>query len=332
MGYMDQALREHQLPTSDDLEIQLPTRREPKKEAPASEPHGLGQHGGGADGTPASEAHADVTASGASGDAAPAPQRDDPDEGEHTDSTDEQIAARAARDAVPPAGENEATAELVEQAPPEQKPVDEPAPESAPEPERHQDLTELLASSEGTSPRTYKRVGASYGKVPMTNVKRFPQPAVDRVRAMLALVAGGEFAESISAPSLLTAFVMANTGLELDVDENTAAAVDAFRENDPRMVDVEDKLDLALENINQLGRAMNIGLRRIGETGHIVDELEFGVAFLVADRVVRLADPQTDETTVEIVQKKSLAVRDRLRSQTKAQRTIEKQREERSIG
>lgn len=328
MGYMDQALRDHQLPTSEDLEIQLPTRREPKKEAPAAEPRELGQHGGGADGTPASEAHADATASGAAGDAAPTPQRDEPDEGEHTDSTEEQIAARAARDTAAPVEESPTAGDIVERAPAEQEQAEEPAPE----PEKQPDLADLLATSQGSSPRTYKRVGASYGKVSMTNVKRFPQPAVDRVRAMLALVAGGEFAESISAPSLLTAFIMANTGLELDVDENTAAAVDAFRENDPRMVDVEDKLDLALENINQLGRAMNIGLRRIGETGHIVDELEFGMAFLVADRVVRLATPETDETNVDIVQKKSLVVRERMRSQTKAQRTIEKQREERSIG
>lgn len=326
MGYMDQALREHQLPSSDDLQIQLPTRREPKREAPAEEMYDLGQHGGGADGTATSEAHGEVVSSAVT-DTSPAPQRDEPDEGEHTDSTEEQIAARAAREATIPA---EDVSEPLDASEPDPEPNEvrenpEPAPLLSP-----LNISEILASSPGTSPRTYKRIGAAYGDVPISNVKRFPQPAIDKVRAMLSRVAGGEFAEAISAPALLTAFIMASTGLELDVDENTAAAADAFRETDPRMVDVENKLDAALENIDQLGRAMSIGLRRIGDTGKIVDGLEFGVGFLIADRVVRLATPETDENTVDIVQKKSLVVRDRLKAQSKAQRTIEKQREERS--
>lgn len=329
MGFMDQALSSHQFPTSDDLEIALPTRHEPKKESQAPDAPELGQHGGGADGTPASsESHGDVVASSATSDAAPAPQRDEPDDGEHTDSTEQQVASRAARAAS--AEEQQSADEAPEhEVGDEQEVAQEDQPDLTAEKPRS--VAEILSDTEGASPRTFKRAGFSAGKdVTGIQVKRFPQPAIDKLRTTLALSAGGSFAEAISAASLLTAFVMANTGLELDVDEDTTAAAEAFRENDPRLVEVEDKVGQVLENIDQLAAAMKIGLRRVGDTGKVVDGLEFGVSFLVGDRVTRLATPEIDETNVDIVQRKTLIVRDRMKSQAKQQRTIEKQREGRS--
>lgn len=329
MSFMDQALREHQLPSSGDLEIQLPARREPKKEKAPEEPRELGQHGG-AGGNAGGDAHAEGTVNAADG--APQPQRDDPDEGEHTDSTEEQIAARSAHheEEAQPEAHGEVTTEAP--AEPEETPEAlEPEPEPAAEPARARTIDEILGETEGTSPRVFKRSGFSAGAdTPTSTVTRFPQPALEKLRVMLAASAGGAFAEALSATSVLTAFIIANTGLDLDVDEDTAAAVEAFRENDPRLADVEDKVGLVLENIDQLARAVRIGLKRVGETGKIVDGLDFGVSFLVADRVARLTEPETDETTIEVVQKKSLLVRERIKAQSQKQRTIERQREERS--
>lgn len=319
MSFMDQALSHHQYPSPEALEVVLPPRRDPKKREETPTPE-LGQHGGTSAASGAGDGQSDSAVA-----VDPQPQRDEPDEGEHTDSTEEQVASRAQRTKTAAAevtdqGEENASGQDPEQA---ATPVMEPvAPAAAPE-QNEQRL-------EGSTPRVFKRVGASYGDVPVTHLKRFPQPAADTLRAMLARSTGTEFAESISIPAMVTAFLMAHTGLHLEVDENTAAAAQAFRDDNPRLSRVEDRVEETLENIDQLAGALKLGLRRIADTATIAENLEFGVSFLVGDRVARMATPEIDETSVKIVQKKTLIVRERMRAQAKAQRTIEKQNEGRS--
>lgn len=326
MGFLDDEMGKYTPPAAEELEIVLPPRLEPKKVVePAGEPRDLGQHGGAAEGSPA-DAHGDASSS-----AEPVPQRDEPDDGEHTDSTEQEVAARAA----PTAEEPVEKASEPEEVPAEAEAPVEPDEEldEIPEPVAKEPLStkKQLAAIAGSEPRTFQKTGFSSGGVETVLVKRFPQPLVDRLRLSLAPAVGGEFAEALSAPALITAFLMAKTGVELDVDANTAVAVDVFRQVDPRLLAVEDKIDEVMNDVSQLADAMKISLKRIADTGNVVDGMEFSVAYLVADRVAGLTTADTDETNVDVTQKKVLTARENIRKRSKAQRTIEKQRDGRRM-
>lgn len=326
MASFDDRINDWKPPTADDLEISLPPRREIKKEKPVEEPRDVGQHGGGSDGA-STEAHGDAGTGGAE----PTPQRDDPDEGEHTDSTQEQVAARAARRV-----ENDAESKDDSQ---EQPPVDAPAEPAAselelPAPVHREpvDVKKVLAETTGSEPRVFRRTAFSAGDgIDELTLTRFPRVAVDRLRLLLAPTLGGEFSESMSAPALVTAFLVAYAGVELDLDENTTAAADAFRRSDSRVSTIEDKIDLTLDRLLEVAAIAQRSDERSRQTAGVVDALDFGVSFLVTDRVAGLTTADMNETNVDVTSKKVLVARDTIRARTKQQRTIEKQRDGRSI-
>lgn len=330
MSFLDAALDAYRAPNSDDLDIELPARREPKKEAEAAgEPSDLGQHGGAAGAAPASS-------DGVAGNVSePELQRDEPDDGEHTDSTEQEVEARA-QQAAEQAGETEdepdvadTTLELEESVEETVEPEPEPVPVEAELPAMS--VTQKLAAIEGSAPRMFQKIGFSSGGVETVVIKPFPKPLVDRLRLTLASSVGGEFAEALSSVSLMTAFLMAKTGVELDVDANTAVAVDVFRQVDPRLLSVEDKIDEMRSNVSQLADAMKLSLNRIAETGSVADVLEFAMAYLIADRVAGLTTSDTDETNVDVTQKKVLVARETIRIRSKAHRKIEQQRDGRRL-
>lgn len=338
MGFLDEAMGGYKPPTADDLEIVLPTRREPREQVRVVEVpedlRDLGQHGGAADGSPATtEAHSD--AGGAGANAEPVPQRDDPDDGEHTDSTDEEVAARARASQPEPADQPDEPEKQSEDGAVEvvSEPEDTQVAAEVPEPEPTQpvNMRQALAGITVNEPRAFQKTGFSSGGVETTVVKRFPVPLVDRLRLSLAPAVGGEFAEALSAPALLTAFLIAKTGVELDVDPNTAVAVEIFRQVDPRLLAVENKIDEVMDDVSRLADAMKLGLQRIGDTGTVVDALEFSTAYLIADRVAGLTTTDTNETNVDVTQKKALTARENIRKRAKAQRTIERQRDGRRM-
>lgn len=331
MSRFDDALGGIKMPTTDDLQITLPPRREPK---PAAEPTGapaeirdVGQHGGGAE-TPGD-------ASSTAADSTPLPQRDEPDEGEHTDSTQEQMDQRAPRadtgaeESVEPrdvAGHREASDVMASED------IEMPSTESdEPAESTRTTLKRALTSTEGKTPRGRVRAAFSPGAhTPTLTVKRFPQPLVDKLRILIAPKLGGEFAETISASALVSAFLVAQLGVDLDFDESTAAAVDAFRDEDQRVTVIEDRIELALQNIDQLAQATRLGLKRVSEVGVTADSIDFAVAYLLTDRVAGLSTADVNESNVDVTQKKVLVARSQVRAAARAQRTIEQHDQMRS--
>lgn len=313
-------------PSNDDLEISLPPRREPKKEPPAEVERDLGQHGGAAE-TSASDDHSDVAAA-----SEPEPQRDEPDEGEHTDSTQEQVAARAAQrsTAAEPAEETapEPSLSAVEDV------VSEAGPDAqlpAPVHREPVDVKRVLAETAGTEPRPFKRIAFSAGEVEEIRLTRFPQAAVDRVRLLLAPTLGGDFAENMSATALVTAFLVAYAGVELELDENTTAAADALRRSDAHVAAVEDRMELAIDRILEVAAIAKRIDERTSQTANVVDAVDFGVSFLVTDRVAGVSTADMNETNVDVTSKKVITARETIRARTKEQRMIEKQRDGRSM-
>ncbi len=97
------------------------------------------------------------------------------------------------------------------------------------------------------------------------------------------------------------------------------------------MAGIEDCLDHVAENVEQLATAMWLSPNRIAETGTIADFLEFGMTYVIADRVAQVTTLDTNENNVDVAGKKVLVVRDRVRARAKAQRTIEKQQDGRRM-
>ena len=338
MGHMDEALTSYKPASIDDLELDFPAIRRPEPVAPAQAPQApeVGEHGGAAAGTAgATNADTAAVAAGATSQASaapePAPQRDETDDGEHTRSVEEVVV-------VPAAAEEEVEPEEEPAAEPATEPdaVDEDAdahlekraPVAPPTPE---EVNRELDGITGREPKTFQKTGFTAGDVETLTVKPFPVVLVDRLRLSLAPATGGAFAQALSAPAIITAFLIAKTGLELEVDANTAVAVDVFRQVDPRLLSVEDKLDEVLSDVGQLAAAMKSSLKRISETAVVVDGLEFSSAYLIADRVAGLTSAEVDETNVDVAQKKVLAARDTIRRGAKKQRDIERQRDGRRM-
>ncbi|WP_311245446.1 MULTISPECIES: hypothetical protein [unclassified Microbacterium] len=323
MSFMDLAMERHHVPSVEDVAITLPPRREPSAAESAAQQRDGGQHGGAAEGSPAgSDTHSD---SPAGANSEPQPQRDEPDEGEHTDSTSEQVARRQEQKASLPEEEPEAAAADDDAIDADEEFVEEP------EPVRSTPLQ--LHEVTGSSPLEFKKLpgGAFYGKdAKLTTVKRIPAATVDRLRMLLADVTGGDFAAQISAPALMTAFIAAKAGMDFELDENTQAAMEAFRSTDQRVSAVEEKVDQVLQHIDQLAHATHQSLKRAAETGKTVDVLDFSMSYLIADRVAHLTTPDIDETNVNVTQKKVLSTRSRIREQSASQRKIEQERNERS--
>lgn len=327
-SFMDDAYAGFQHTRADDVVIDIPALRDRREKDGEAAPNGPGEHGGSASEGGRSEAAAATSAP------EPAPQRDDPDEGEHKDASAEEMAARAAQAADKAASE-------IEDEPEEE--VEPEAPTVVTTPIVTQDeidaesmspktLKQRLESTDGNAPRAFKRVGFSAGEnTALVNVSRVPEPVIDRLRLHLAQSTGGGFAAAISVPALLSAFVMAKAGLVLDVDENTAVAAEAFRGTEPRLEMLEDRMTEQNENILQLARAMKISLKRVAETADVTDGIEFGLSYLLADRVSHISTSDVDETNVDVTHPKALRARETIRVKSRAQRTIERNRDGRRM-
>lgn len=337
----DDTLGEYRPPRAGDIEVTFAPKRTPRQPEPkpaealpgAGElpSEQTGEHGG----SETSAGSGGGSANGSSsGGADQITQRDEPDEGEHTDSTEEQVAARAAAAEERAAEEAPAAPATVEQAlelKPEPEPVAEEESAEAPAEKQVEVTREELGQITGSQPVQYQKTGFSAGGVETVLVKRIPEMLVDRLRLTLASTVGGAFAEQLSAPALITAFLMAKTGMGLQVDANTSVAVDAFRQSDPGLLSVERRLDEVLGMLTTESERSAKTLQTVRETGEAVDGLENSVAYLVGDRVTRLSTTDVDETNVDVTQKKVLVVRERIRERTKEQRKLERDREGREI-
>ncbi|WP_143736579.1 hypothetical protein [Plantibacter flavus] len=313
--------------TPDDVLITIPSLRDPKSAASndAVEVRDLGQHGGAAEAAAAvTDAHG--AAAGDATDADPQPQRDDPDDGEHTDSTEEAVAARAPVPVVvdesqsaPETGDE--AMDVTEAAEETQEPLDELNSTSGDSARIEPRVKEL-----GSQPRVFQRIGFSSGDVDVSQVGRFPQPLIDHLRASLAPSVGADFAQAISSTALLTAFISAKTGFVLEVDPNTAVAIDVFRQVDPRLLSVEDRMEAMASDMALMSTQLLKHVEQAKASTQIIEALEYSNAYIIADRVAGISTNDTDEHTVDVTQKRVVIARDTIRKSAAGHRKIERER------
>ena len=272
--------------------------------------HG-GSSGGGEGGD---EALAETVSSGSAPE--PAPQQDDPDDGEHTDSH----AASDDDDDVdyedgPPEDDEQAEAEpepVTEELFPKGEKVltDEEEVAAATERMRAANPPRKLAKPIGGE-RSFEKTGFSVGDADMIVVKKLPAALVSALRESLAPAVGRDFADQMSAAALVTAFLMARTGIELDADQNTVAASESFRAVDPRLLSVESGMAEMREDFNELTGRLKVVLSRVSEIAETTVSLDFLMAWIVADRVDQFSTRDTTSDNLDLGDPRAARVRGR---------------------
>ncbi|WP_435109333.1 hypothetical protein [Nocardiopsis synnemataformans] len=164
-----------------------------------------------------------------------------------------------------------------------------------------------------------------------TAVKRFPKTLVESLRSLLGGQTGHSFAKECSAAQLLTAFVVAQLGTNLDgLDENTAKAVAAFQAMEPRLGAIEDGVTGLDEQVDRIVAGLTGMAGRLESVEKSIRAVELGHAFVLADRFVAFRTHGMTETTAEIDHPKALTMRETLRRQAEAQHKLQRQRDGRS--
>ncbi len=289
---------------------------------------------------------------GSSGAAAPEamPERDEPDDGEHTDSTEEEVSARETARTEDEDDEEPMSGLVVRTVPVKPVSTDQSAgaaePESSVRTEKEFVQTPAGASSgdrvavatkpDGTlgdvvGTRSVPYVKRKYKAGDPSEVVAVKPPLVlmQHLRQSLEATAGSEFAEGISAASLLTAFLLAKTGLQMDVDENTEIAANIFREVDPRLLSIENKIDEVLSRANRIDEVNARAAQRQKVTGEVIDGMEFALSYLLFDRTIGVDTLGITPENFNVVHSDVLTIRERVRKRTREQRQIEIDRERR---
>ena len=271
------------------------------------------EHGGsGGGGEGGEEALAEAVSSGSAPE--PAPQQDDPDDGEHTDS-------HAAPDDDDDADYEDGSPEDDEQAEAEPEAevlfpkggralTDEEEVAAATERMRAANPPRKLAKPIGGE-RSFEKTGFSVGDADMIVVKKLPAALVNALRESLAPAIGRDFADQMSAAALVTAFLMARTGIELDADQNTVAASESFRAVDPRLLSVESGMAEMREDFNELTGRLKVVLSRVSEIAETTVSLDFLMAWIVADRVDQFSTRDTTSDNIDLGDPRAARVRGR---------------------
>lgn len=252
----------------------------------------------------------------------PAPQRDDPDEGQHTRSEQEPDAAETASeeegdDEVTPVDDDAAVPtereEAVEIA--VREPVVEPRgafPMEEPTLRRHEGEGDEGATFQERTRFTFPQPQSGKSSVQM---KTFPVELVDRLRDDLARMTNTTFAEQISAPAIVTAFLLAQLGFDTEgFDVNTATAVSAFRKLDQRLGALEDGLGVVEARTQFVAKDIGAMKKLMVDLCNVIGRLEHVGAFLVHQRVAPEAFEGLTPSMLDITDDSYLATRARIRA------------------
>lgn len=317
-----------------------------------AEEQGGGEHGGTADGSAAGQTSAAQQAPD------PVPQRDEPDEGEHASSAPEEpVSAPEPEDEEEP--EPEPVAEPpapTEPAQDDDAPEELPDPSVRPEigvgqghttPVERDRAAVALRSHLLHDARWDRTLGFSFeGKndpsptkgpkgeseedrkkreaLPpsrTTQIKAFPRALVEALRRAAEPAYGSGELDDASAASLVTAFIVARTGITPPgLDANTEGLAKVFSSAEPHLVTLEDRLQDFHNDIDRLTRSLGPVVRRMGEIGETVDAIETGAAYLLADRVDPIPTDGITAGSIDLLDRRAQAAGRKARDVARAER------------
>lgn len=184
------------------------------------------------------------------------------------------------------------------------------------------------------APTTFKLRGVEDKDKPQA--KKFPAELIMALRARLAAaaqdvlgldeVSAQRFAESVSHPALVTSFLAAQLDMRLAADPTTEQMVYLFQRSNPLLGSLVDRLG----NLEQAERDTTVMIGRLRAdvqlTGERAEVAEAGVAYLITDRTEGVTRDRHRVEDVEIMGKRVLVLRDKVRDDVASQRRIERNR------
>lgn len=190
----------------------------------------------------------------------------------------------------------------------------------------------------GTLPDSGFRIAGPGGQL---QVRNLPQPITDVLRTQIRVAAVRErgvsdataaaFSRRLSQNALVSAFLLSQLDVRLDVDPSTQVAIELFQSEDPLMGTVVTRLEelerRTAEQVASLGR-LNGTLAQVQETGEVVEQMQ---AYAIADRAANFLRGSQDIHHAPIGHADAIHVRDKARVETKKRRTIERERDGRPI-
>lgn len=166
---------------------------------------------------------------------------------------------------------------------------------------------------------------------PSVNLKHFPKALIEQMRAILEVQLGEDFARDLSQFSLVTAFVIAAMGSDIQTDQYTAHAVRAFCENDPKTDAIEKRTALLVEQQGKFEGLLKKVSEKMDRVMESADVLEMGQAYALAERTAFLETDGALPETIDVTQKRAVASRDNIRKRVMKLRREEKIRDGRPI-
>lgn len=261
------------------------------------------------------------------------PQRDEPDDGQHTESApapiEEPQSAQPEPEAAP--APDPVTPEPLLDPPSQTEP---PAVVTA-SASRTQPLGEgdkPWQSAQGSQRMDYDDKVFFKHDEEMTIMKKISRPMIDQLRVRVASVTGGEFAEKISGAALLTAFIAVKLGYPMEVDENTAKAMSAFEMMEPRLDAIEEHAAEISRDIVMMGDVMTQMNKKMLTMDRAMRSMELVQAYAFTDRVLGGIDGADDTAeSIRLNAPKAQHTLVTLRREAEAMLKVEREREGRAI-
>ncbi|MCM2392581.1 hypothetical protein [Streptomyces albipurpureus] len=210
----------------------------------------------------------------------------------------------------------------------------------------HQDAAQSAASKGGsgstaeaaTLPQSGFRL---VGVQSQPHIKALPESIMNALREQVRAAAvrelgvsdsaAREFSRRLSQGTLVTAFLLAQLDLHLDVDPATERAVELFRSRDPLLGSVVARL----ANIEAAERERDGLLRKlreeVGEVRLTTAVVEQALAYSIADRTENFLRGSHNLHDAPITHKEAIHLRDMAREATRRQSKLEREREGRPI-
>ncbi|MFJ2419234.1 hypothetical protein [Streptomyces brevispora] len=143
--------------------------------------------------------------------------------------------------------------------------------------------------------------------------------------------AAREFSRRLSQGTLVTAFLLAQLDLHLDVDPATGRTVELFRSRDPLLGSVMARLvsiEAAERERDGLLRKLRDELGEVRQTAAVVEQ---ALAYSIADRTENFLRGSHNLHDAPITHKEAIHLRDMAREATRKQSKLEREREGRPI-
>ena len=173
------------------------------------------------------------------------------------------------------------------------------------------------------------------------NIKSLPDSIIGVLREQLRAaavrelgvsdVAARDFAYRLSQGTLVTAFLLAQLDLRLDVDPATSRAADLFRSRDPLLGSVVARMDALQKLEQQQQRLLSQLTTELGQVKQTSAVIEQTLAYVVADRTENFLRGSHHTQDAPLGDKNVIFIRDKAREETRKRQKVEADRDGRPV-